>query len=80
MAFISANLLGIIVFICGIVMALLKLNYILFNRVIKSEVENSNLRLRAEIMKDINTLIEKECRHEVGNQINLILMDKRFEK
>jgi hypothetical protein len=71
--FIMAHIWEIILAIAALLWALLKFNYNLFNRVIKTEVENNNYRLKEEIRNEFKEDIKKEVRHEVNNQIVRIL-------
>jgi hypothetical protein len=65
------NLWEIILLIIGCIFGLIKFNYTLFNRVIKTEIENNNLKLKSEIKNDFEEKIERQIRHEVRNQIAL---------
>ena len=71
--FILAHIWEIILAIVAIIWALLKFNYNLFNRVIKTEVENNNYKLKEEIRNEFKEDIKKEVSHTVRNQIAEIL-------
>jgi hypothetical protein len=78
--FILAHIWEIILAIIAIIWALLKFNYNLFNRVIRTEVENNNYKLKEEIRNEFKEDIKKEVRHEVGNRMHAYLNKKLIDE
>lgn len=78
--FVTAHIWEIILAIAALLWALLKFNYNLFNRVIKTEVENNNYKLKEEIRREFKEDIKKEVRHEVGNQMHSYINKKLIDE